>query len=136
MKPLPALREAAALWLPPIAYAGGLYYLSSRPIPGWVPQFTASDKLVHFSAYFILGAFAARAFLRSEAFRAAWETRWRLGGLAGLAYGVCDEIHQHFVPGRTFSLWDMAADGLGAFAGAYVVAVIARRLVAARPRTP
>lgn len=128
MKRIPDLREAVLYWLPPVLYAGILYYLSSRPIPGWVPQFTASDKLVHFSAYFILGALFARAFLASRVLTAPGERRWTRGGAAGLLYGVADEIHQSFVPGRTFSLWDMAADGLGAFAGAYVVWVLARRL--------
>ena len=33
--------------------------------------------------------------------------------IAGL-YGVSDEVHQHFVPGRSASAWDALADVLGA----------------------
>jgi VanZ family protein len=33
-------------------------------------------------------------------------------------YGVTDEYHQLFVPGRHASLWDILADGLGGFLAA------------------
>ena len=33
-------------------------------------------------------------------------------------YGVSDEFHQRFVPGRDFDVFDMAADALGSIAGA------------------
>jgi VanZ family protein len=35
-------------------------------------------------------------------------------------YGVSDEIHQYFVPGRVFSIFDILANGLGAIAGTLV----------------
>ena len=42
--------------------------------------------------------------------------RWAPVLFASL-YGISDEVHQLFVPGRTFSIQDMMADGLGALAG-------------------
>jgi VanZ family protein len=33
-------------------------------------------------------------------------------------YGVTDEYHQVFVPGRTFDVLDMAADAFGSVVGA------------------
>jgi len=33
--------------------------------------------------------------------------------ILGLAYGATDEFHQSFVPGRTESIWDLFADGMG-----------------------
>jgi VanZ family protein len=30
-----------------------------------------------------------------------------------ILYALSDEIHQFFVPGREFDLWDLAADSLG-----------------------
>ena len=45
-------------------------------------------------------------------------------------YGVSDEYHQRFVPGRMFDVLDMVADALGASAGAAVVgacSIIRRR---------
>jgi len=37
------------------------------------------------------------------------------------AYGVVDEIHQYFVPGRVMALMDMVINAIGAAAGAAVV---------------
>jgi hypothetical protein len=37
------------------------------------------------------------------------------------AYGVTDEYHQLFVPGRDASGWDILADGLGGFLAAWVL---------------
>jgi len=42
-----------------------------------------------------------------------------------IAYGILDEIHQIFVPTRTFSLWDVATDSLTAL----IVAFLARELL-------
>ena len=33
--------------------------------------------------------------------------------IIGTLYGVSDEFHQSFVPGRTASIWDLAADSIG-----------------------
>jgi VanZ family protein len=51
--------------------------------------------------------------------------------LAGSLYGVTDEWHQSFVPGRTPAADDLVADAVGSLAGA-LAAVGASRL---RPRT-
>jgi len=63
---------------------------------------------------------------------------WRHVGLLTAAgavaisslYGVTDEFHQRFVPGRDFELLDMAADALGSAAAAALLwawAIIRRR---------
>ena len=40
-----------------------------------------------------------------------------LGALVSVAYGVTDELHQAFVPGRTPDAWDVVKDFVGAVAG-------------------
>ncbi len=40
--------------------------------------------------------------------------------LTGLLFGITDEIHQIFVPGREFSMFDYAADTLGILLGVFV----------------
>jgi VanZ family protein len=84
---------------------------------------------VHIAAYAGLGALTTRAAakgLRHVSLTAA---------LAAIAisslYGVTDEYHQVFVPGRTFDLLDMAADAFGSMLGAgamWAWSIIRRRL--------
>ncbi len=84
----------------------GIFYLSSRP-GNEVGLPAPWDKLAHFLAYALLGFLLA----------------WGLGkrrtafGLAAL-YGLLDEFHQRFTPGREVSLGDFLADALGAALGA------------------
>lgn len=33
--------------------------------------------------------------------------------LVGIFYGITDEFHQSFVPGRSSNQWDLLADGIG-----------------------
>jgi len=40
--------------------------------------------------------------------------------LTGLLFGITDEIHQLFVPGREFSMFDYAADTFGILLGVFV----------------
>jgi VanZ family protein len=40
-----------------------------------------------------------------------------LSFLVASLYGITDEIHQYYVPGRVASIGDIAADCIGAFLG-------------------
>jgi VanZ family protein len=92
----------------------------SSNLPGPFPPGT--DKVLHAVVYAALGALIARAWWR----RARQPiTRLRLvlwAALMATGYGLSDEIHQLFVPGRHFDLADLAADALGAVLGAILVA--------------
>ena len=76
-----------------------------------------SDKVEHGGAYALLGALLLRAVAGGT---------WRGVNLKGVAlavalaaaYGFSDEVHQLFVPGRSFDPLDMVADAAGAGAGA------------------
>lgn len=73
--------------------------------------FDFQDKLLHFGAYFVMAIFSWRAFRHSGL------TAHRLMLLSVLfcsLYGLSDEWHQSFVPGRTPSALDWLADTLGA----------------------
>ncbi len=82
---------------------------SSRSTVGG-PDLPYFDKVTHFLVYGLLGTL----FVRVRALRA-----WPLLG-AGWAvvlasgYGVVDEFHQSFTPGRYVELADWVADTLGA----------------------
>jgi len=70
------------------------------------PRIPHFDKVVHFSVYGLLGTLACRAMPGRAG---AW---WAL--IVVSAYGVTDEWHQYFVPGRSTELEDWIADTAGA----------------------
>jgi VanZ family protein len=53
---------------------------------------------------------------------------------AALVWGVVDELHQHFVPGRTADLADLAADTVGALVA--TVVLLACAIIAQSARGP
>lgn len=100
----------------------------------WLSSLTGSSvpsrfsSLGHFTVYAVLGA----AYL--VAMPSAWPMGRRLLVAVVLAslYGVTDEYHQSFVPGRMPDPVDWIVDTIGALAGSGVVAAALHR-TAARP---
>lgn len=93
----------------------GLSSLSTLPSP----PADLSFYDVHIAAYAGLGAVTARATgkgLRDVSWRAV------LGAIViSSLYGVSDEYHQMFVPGRSFDVLDIVADTIGSVVGASAV---------------
>jgi VanZ family protein len=97
-------------WALVLAWMALIFFLSAqpdlpRPDSGWLDLLVSSGA--HLFFYAIL----------------ALLLNWALGnGVLGLAlafglallYGVSDEFHQSFVPGRVPDLLDLVSDGLGA----------------------
>jgi VanZ family protein len=93
-----------------------IFYLSSRnDIPN--PSFIwGQDKIFHVLIFGILGFLLVRAY-RSPT-RSSRVFMWAI--LIVLGYGLFDELHQCFVPGRFASAWDLLADAVGGTLGAIV----------------
>jgi len=114
------------LWSPVIAYMAMLFWLSSLSRPPRPPG--VSFYAVHIAAYAGLAALTARATgkgLRDVSWRAVCAAI-----IISALYGVTDEYHQLFVPGRTFEVLDMVADAFGSIVGASAVgawSIIRRR---------
>jgi VanZ family protein len=111
-------------WLPFAAACAGIWILSSMPhppVPPWL-QFQHADKLMHFAAYAALGGLALVG-VGDRARRRSALAAWALV----VVWGLCDELHQSFVPGRTASLGDLGADVCGGALGVGLVALGARR---------
>lgn len=100
--------------LPALLWAAAIFTLSSMSRPPGPPLVHGLDKLAHFTAYLVLSLLTARA-LGARGLRA--RSAARLGLLLAALYGVSDEWHQHFVPGRSVDALDLLADVLGACAG-------------------
>ncbi len=82
---------------------------------------------MHFFGYALLGFFAARGVLLTWNFSRNQAALW--GGLLATLWGVSDEIHQAFVPGRNSSWGDGLADMAGAFLGAFCFVYLGVALV-------
>jgi VanZ family protein len=115
---------------PAILIAGALWILSSQSILPKPKGIFGFDKFQHLLAYAVLSAAVCLWF--SPEFR---ERRLVItlffAALISSVYGVIDEVHQYFVPGRDCDVWDWVADTLGAFIGAGSFLWIART---SRPR--
>lgn len=106
------LKDFVRYWMPLLLYSGLIFYLSSmsQPVhPGLVAEFSLWDKVVHVFEYFILSFFVLRV-LRFYKVKKCY----LYAVIIAVLYGVTDEVHQLFVPGRLFSVWDMAANAVGA----------------------
>jgi hypothetical protein len=112
--PVTTVRIVALLWLPVVAYMAMLFWFSSwtdvPAAPGGL-----SDKDLHFLLYAGLAIVSARALARGQ-----WRQLTLVAALGATViastYGVFDEFHQTWVPGRTFEIADMIVDTLGALA--------------------
>jgi VanZ family protein len=114
--PLLAPRWRLALATAAVLYAALIYWLSSlgNPLPFIHTWFPGEDKVLHASGYALLGALLASALIGLVRPGRALLLAVVLASL----YGVTDEWHQSFVPGRTSDPLDWTADTVGALGGA------------------
>jgi len=139
--------ERARRWLPAVAWAGFISFLST----GWftgertaavlLPLLAAIfpharpeelrawhmliRKLAHFGEYLVLSVLLYRA-LRNDR---QWRLRTALTALAiAAAYSALDEFHQTFVMGRTGAASDSFVDICGAATGQLLIAAWSRVL--------
>ena len=98
-------------WLLSLLYMGLIFCFSAYPHPIELPSFSYFDKLVHIFEYGIL---ASLVYLALRDMKAAKHHLFWLAFAIAFLYGVSDEIHQYFIPGREADILDVAADGIGA----------------------
>lgn len=109
--------RAAVLWGPVGVWAAAIFAASSRSDPGALGR--VPDWLTHGLAYATLSLLLCRALCGGFGAPVSWRTAALSIALATF-YGVTDELHQSFVPGRDPSGADVAKDLLGAVAGVTV----------------
>jgi len=119
-------------WLPVFIHCLLIYIQSSRPFPISIPDIDHIDKAFHFITYFVLGALFFRA-LGNICDDSRISRRVILAIIFSSLYGISDEIHQYFVPGRTADPLDAVADMLGSIFGALIYRNFVRRYDSAYP---
>lgn len=101
-------------FVPMAVVMGTIYMLSAQPGDSLsLPQLPGVDKLAHMAIYGVLALSILFAFSESaktnELKRVILVTVF-----CSILYGITDELHQAFVPGRDSSIFDLLADSLGA----------------------
>lgn len=117
----------AAQWRSQMAMAlvllliGGLFYLGRLPIA--VGLLTEPwDKVVHASLFAVIASLLALS-------RQQGTWRWLVASvLLASGVGALDELHQHFLPGRSADIHDLAADFLGAASGVLLLLYCKKKL--------
>ena len=103
-------------WFPVLLYSGIIFYASSLPDLKPTLEIPNVDKVLHVLEYLPFGFLLARAF----------QQQWPAIGLCqvvtflALLYGISDEYHQSFVPGRDAGFDDVIADTAGGFLGVWI----------------
>lgn len=96
----------------------------SRYIPGIKIAF--SDLAVHFVLYAVTGSMFFIVFKMSR-FSVLKTHPALMAILLAALYGLGMEVAQIFSPGRTFSLWDVAANTIGAIFAVSILAISTRK---------
>ena len=98
--------------LPLALVMGSIFFLSHQPGGSFsLPKITHIDKLLHCLLYAVLGLTAIAAL--PTQFRQRTVLASSMVVLFCLGYGISDEFHQSFIPGRTSDVFDVMADGAG-----------------------
>ena len=100
-----------------------IFIVSSISDPGPSPG-GVSDKSWHMLAYSGLGVLLLLPLARGILSGVTWRSALAAIALATL-YGLSDEVHQSFVPGRSPEALDIAADAIGATIGVAVAGLLA-----------
>ena len=109
-------------WIPALFIIAMSWYLSSKSQIGLIPLFYGADKLVHlvcFAGLSFWGTFA----LNIKSYKSFW-----LPTIFVSVYGIIDEIHQSFTPGRDVSFFDWCCDSIGAVLGSLIFVLVCKIL--------
>ncbi len=107
---------ACGSWGPVAFFMGVILYASSVPASDIPSLFPFQDVLFHAAVYGALAYSFCRAIRRNSP-AAPLPALFASAVLFGLLYGIGDELHQQFIPGRGPDIIDVLIDTIGASLG-------------------
>jgi VanZ family protein len=136
LKTRPMPTPGAVRWLLAACWMGGIFYLSQQSSPLAASPSELESNVAHVVLYGTLAALLYWAVRSSAAGDEAGQHSIVFAFAFALAvlYGVSDELHQAFVPGRTASRMDVAFDAIGAILGLGAVLAAQLAVLALRSR--
>ena len=124
------LQQNRFLWyhLPAIGWAVLIFVASSIPNASLPPiGIEYEDKWIHLLIYGVFGFLVARSFFIQAKSRWMWQYFWLFSIAIGVVYGITDEFHQRFVPGRYPEILDAVADAVGSILGVMIFLLISKK---------
>ena len=109
-----------------------IFLLSSQSKLPMPMLFSAEDKIIHALAYTLMALLAWMSFAREQR---PLMIVFMISVLFCSLYGLSDEWHQSFVPGRDASFGDWLADTMGAALAAMAMVRLSRRQQAIQKRS-
>ncbi len=119
-------RVIVFIYLPLIIHWVSILILTSLP-SDQLPSVEVGDKINHFLAFFVLGFFLNLTLKYQKRFPFLKKNILLTTIIIAAAYGLLDELHQLFVPGRSAEVFDWIADFIGGIAGSSLAEYIYRR---------
>jgi len=105
-------RKVYLVYLPLIFYWIILLAATSFPTTA-LPSVGVGDKFMHFGAYFVLGVLLNLTLMFQDKYILLKRKNTLFTFLIVVFYACIDEIHQHFIPGRSMEFYDFVADIFG-----------------------
>ena len=118
--------EQRKTWLVYLPLA--LYWIilfTATTLPGnQLPDLHLSDKIEHFSAFFILSVLLNLALIFQRKSFVLFKYAALVTIVITLSYGAIDELHQIFIPGRSADIRDWLADSTGVILGVFILNLV------------
>ena len=106
-------------WAITIFGAVAIFYISSLTFQSVGYTSNLKSILYHFFAFFFFSAFLGISIIKGKKKYPLFLVVF----LISVMYGITDEIHQFFVPGRYTSLFDVGIDSLGTLFATMIYAI-------------
>jgi len=116
--------KVVLVFLPLIIYWPALFIGTSIPVQSIPSIFEFGDKLEHIAAYGGLSILLNLAIIFQDRYGNIKIKHNLFAFIAAACYGILDEIHQIFIPGRSCELLDFAADLIGIIIGLIFINLI------------
>ena len=116
-------RKIWLVYLPLVLY--WIVLFTATTLPGnQLPDLHLSDKIEHFSAFFILAVMLNLALIFQRKSFIIFKYAALVTIIITLSYGAVDELHQLFIPGRSADIRDWLADSTGVILGVFILNLV------------
>jgi VanZ family protein len=119
------------IFIPLIVYWITLFVLTTIPTDAIPHFFSSQDKFEHLIAYFVLGIFLNFALHFQTKSSTIKLNSFVFSIVFIMVYGILDEAHQLFIPGRQADVLDWLFDTIGGSIGVILISIFLKKLKSA-----